>query len=346
LKKYQKKYEALADILRDDVKKGVFSNKLPGMANLTEHYSTNQRTLSTAIKVLADEDLLYTVPKKGTFIKVKEKALKKSNHIGLAMRDYNFLSSTTNLGSLLMNGINEALHEGRQYNLLTAQLYDDFTPPLFLENLEIQGAVVRGFHNLSPELKEQFKQVPIIVPFFDGRAEGMDTVNIDDDQTGTLIAEVLNKRKLHHYAILNPTPGHPHFARRELGLLRSKKVDGFYCEKINLEQEADLPKALDDIISRKNKIKGIVILGHDGVISSAYHHLAARGIDPTSELQLIGCVSSHNIAHGLNPSMTGIDLQVKMVGKLAIERLTHRIQQPNLSPCKILAESTEITPLG
>ena len=65
----KKKYEIVADRLRDSIEDGVYSHKLPGIRILAEELETNPMTLGSAIKLLVAEDLLYRVPRSGTYLK-------------------------------------------------------------------------------------------------------------------------------------------------------------------------------------------------------------------------------------------------------------------------------------
>lgn len=85
IRQRKKKYEMVADRLRECISEGVYTHKLPGVKILAEELETNPMTLGTAIKILVEEGLLYRVPRSGTYLK-KENAVQKST-IALVVSD-------------------------------------------------------------------------------------------------------------------------------------------------------------------------------------------------------------------------------------------------------------------
>lgn len=72
----KKKYEIVADRLKECIQEGVYTHKLPGVRILAEELETNPMTLGTAIKILVSEGLLYRVPRSGTYVQKDDSAQK------------------------------------------------------------------------------------------------------------------------------------------------------------------------------------------------------------------------------------------------------------------------------
>ena len=64
-------YVQLADQLRERIKAGEITDMLPSILELTDSTGLALNTVRRAIKILIDEDLVYTVQGRGTFVKPK-----------------------------------------------------------------------------------------------------------------------------------------------------------------------------------------------------------------------------------------------------------------------------------
>ena len=62
-------YVQLAAILRDRIATGAITARLPSERDLHQEFGTAPMTARKAIRLLADEGLVETVPGRGTFVK-------------------------------------------------------------------------------------------------------------------------------------------------------------------------------------------------------------------------------------------------------------------------------------
>ena len=62
-------YAQLADILRERIASGDITGRLPSERELQQTYGTAPMTSRRAIRMLAEEGLVQTVPGRGTFVK-------------------------------------------------------------------------------------------------------------------------------------------------------------------------------------------------------------------------------------------------------------------------------------
>ena len=65
----QRPFETVAADLRARITAGEWQRDeaLPANAALAEHYQVSQATITRALRILAGEELIYTVPRWGTF---------------------------------------------------------------------------------------------------------------------------------------------------------------------------------------------------------------------------------------------------------------------------------------
>jgi GntR family transcriptional regulator len=65
-------YVQLAGILRERIASGVITGRLPSERELQQEYGTAPMTSRKALRLLADEGLVTTVPGRGTFVVRKD----------------------------------------------------------------------------------------------------------------------------------------------------------------------------------------------------------------------------------------------------------------------------------
>jgi DNA-binding GntR family transcriptional regulator len=65
-------YQQLADILRARIASGAITSRLPSERQLQQEFGTAPMTSRKAIRLLADEGLVRTVPGRGSFVVKKD----------------------------------------------------------------------------------------------------------------------------------------------------------------------------------------------------------------------------------------------------------------------------------
>ena len=71
-------YVQLANIIREQIRVGVLTGRVPSVRHLAQDYGVAQVTATRAIKILKDEGLIITVPGKGAYVKT---GLVENTHI-------------------------------------------------------------------------------------------------------------------------------------------------------------------------------------------------------------------------------------------------------------------------
>lgn len=62
-------YIQLAGIIRSQIQSGDIGPRVPSITQLSEQYQLSQATVKRALRVLADEGLIYAVRGRGTFVR-------------------------------------------------------------------------------------------------------------------------------------------------------------------------------------------------------------------------------------------------------------------------------------
>ncbi len=62
-------FAQLAAILRGQIKRGEITGSLPSLRSLQETYDLGEFAVTHALRVLADEELIFSVPRRGYYVK-------------------------------------------------------------------------------------------------------------------------------------------------------------------------------------------------------------------------------------------------------------------------------------
>jgi DNA-binding GntR family transcriptional regulator len=65
-------YMQLAAILRERIRSGDITSRVPSIKTLTQEYGVSHITAESAIDVLKAEDLIYTTVGKGSYVKRRD----------------------------------------------------------------------------------------------------------------------------------------------------------------------------------------------------------------------------------------------------------------------------------
>ena len=62
-------YVQLASLLREQIKSGKTGPRVPSIMELAEESGLSAATVKRALRLLRDEELIYSVPGRGTFVR-------------------------------------------------------------------------------------------------------------------------------------------------------------------------------------------------------------------------------------------------------------------------------------
>jgi DNA-binding GntR family transcriptional regulator len=64
-------YVQLGDILREQIRNGTLTNRVPSVRTLSQEYGVSHMTVTKVLDILKSEDLIFSVKGKGSFVKPK-----------------------------------------------------------------------------------------------------------------------------------------------------------------------------------------------------------------------------------------------------------------------------------
>lgn len=235
-----------------------------------------------------------------------------------------------------LRGVEAALaREGLSLGLARADGADAL--PSLLQRDDLQGVLLWG-HTLPQSLREHLAQVPVM--WLSSHAEGEGNVILaGNEQAGRLAAEYLNDRGIRRPALLCPANAAPQYALRcdgfrygmylagkEVRALSGEGADGPGFEQLApSQQRAGIESLVDGFSALRPAADGLFV-PDDSLTAMVFPAMQRRGIRPGADLLVVSCGNEPAYLAGLHPRPATVDLGPETTGRLAVERLLHRIR--------------------
>jgi GntR family transcriptional regulator len=65
-------YVQLGDILREQIRNGTLTNRVPSVRTLSQEYGVSHMTVTKVLDILKSEDLIFSVKGKGSFVRLRQ----------------------------------------------------------------------------------------------------------------------------------------------------------------------------------------------------------------------------------------------------------------------------------
>ncbi len=153
------KYMLVEDYVKQRIKQGKITDKLPGERSLAKELGFSYMTIRKAIENLVDEGILYKVPTKGTYVADRKMPKPKTRTIGY------FLDSRIagGLSSPYYAMIFDALEKETSRNGYSLVYFTDSSQPnLFKVLNKLDGVIASSFLRIEDFIQEIKKFVPIV----------------------------------------------------------------------------------------------------------------------------------------------------------------------------------------
>jgi DNA-binding LacI/PurR family transcriptional regulator len=93
-----------------------------------------------------------------------------------------------------------------------------------------------------------------------------------------------------------------------------------------IEQRAE--PLVEELLGRKDRATGVFI-PYDPTTAVVYRLLRKRGIEPSSQMDIVSCGNQASCLAGLTPRPATIDVGSELSGRQAVEQLLWKITNPN-----------------
>ncbi|MEK6794300.1 MAG: substrate-binding domain-containing protein [Spirochaetota bacterium] len=347
------KYDSIAAEIRQDIKKGVYSERIPGERVIAEKYGINFKTANKAISSLVSEGILYHVRGKGAFI---SKCGTRNDVIGL------FLRTTGHTFEPMTNAMISALQRGGFLPLVHDTADPDFAlhaaehiervltrdPEAIV--MEGDATIVNGklFRSAAKKIRHlMFVRVSETLP-------GLDAVEVVTDPYAGAFAATDHLASLGHTRIALVIYKWIHGELLGRVAYRHRYVQGYIdaLEKhrlapMLLEEGADEAERLlawETMLSSPARPTALFSVG-DFRIVRAFSVIKKLGLSVPNDLALVGHDNTPWCTH-MEVPLTSVSIKEEEIARIAAERILTRNFTPErivITPELIVRASSDVS---
>ncbi len=321
------KYDFVADDLRKRILCGEFVSELPGVKKLALEYHVNFMTVDKALNCLEKENLVYRLPRKGTFVRCRRNIL-----LAICDRDEKLLENP--FYAPLITGIQQRLLEENCF-MISCNLYGMSQKQR--DNLLRRVDGTLAIHTDTVKLCSACGKPVIRLLGEDEQETSVDHFTYSSLKVGHLAAEFL----------INSGAKKPGYAGFNDSGVFSRRRDGFIarCAQCDIRAEdfsCTMDSGSDQTSQLAVQIEKLLSAGCDGVFASSDSSainistaFALKGV----KIPVIGCNNSP-LRRCLAPECVPatISLKTRDIGCQAAHRLLRRIDGEEFAPEKFIFE--------
>ena len=314
MSKLSNKYEPVANDLRKRILCGEFVSGLPGVKKLALEYDVNFMTVDKALNCLEKENLVYRLPRLGTFVRCRRNIL-----LAICDRDEKLLENP--FYAPLITGIQQRLLEENCF-MISCNLYG--MSGSRRENLlrRVDGTLAINTKTVELCLKSGKPVIKLL-----GETDEIpvcDHFTYNSFQVGIIAAGFLKQSGVRH-------PGYIGF--NDPGIFSSRR-NGFIAGCADLQMNAEdfscaMSARTDQYNTLSRQLERLLELGCDGIFAgsdSAAITVSTILMTKNIKMPVIGCNNSplrRCLARECVPAT--ISLRTREIGCLAAQRLLKRI---------------------
>ena len=332
-----KKYPRVLNALRLKIRRGHYGSILPGVQQLARDFDVNFMTVNKAVNMLVDENLLYRIPNKGTFVR-------RTYRIALI---FLFKKESRNQRRLtvyddLIHGVEEALN---QRNM--TMVYKNIDPESELASLkniknEADGLILLG--TLNSMVNKTLDDFPLVrVMSAVDENDTCDHVTFNNYSIGRLAAEHM-LRKGHVNCAFASSSEWQLLLDRGRAFCETLTKAGAHVSMIVPENSTGkilkanaITEKLGKMLKNKPVPTGLFIPAA-WMAGDIYSFLKSHGVAPGKDIEIVTCDKELMELSKLTPMPAYVDTHTDLVGEKAVEILSQRIEAPGGPRKKILLE--------
>jgi len=306
--------------IKKKIKDKTLTDKLPGERSLAKELGISYMTIRKAVENLVNEEILYKVPTKGTYINKDKKNKKQTSTIGY------FLDSSIKSGisspyySLILNAIEkEAAKNGYSVVYFSDTKIDRLDNTLS----KLDGVIATCFPRIESTILEMKESVPIVVIENSAADKTIPSVIIDNFNADLESVDYIYKLGHTHIGFMTGLEdsdiGKSRYAGFQHGLNKNKiPFDERLVFRGNYSYEAGIEGA-EYYLSLKQKPTAI-ICANDSMALGAMQKLTQEGFDIPNDISIIG-FDDIDVASQIVPTLTTIRAPVNKIAKQAFATL-------------------------
>lgn len=329
MKKQTPKYIQAKNKIKDNIKRSVFVDKLPGERVLADELGVSYMTVRKAVSELVEEGILYKDGTKGTFVNNGNSGSKVTHNIGF------FLDSRIREGisspyySLIFHSLEkEVIKKG--FNLIYFSNFDDLNP---LKNKKkIDGVVISCFPRLENAIREVKKLMPIVL--IDNASSDKSIPSVTIDNFNGIVDSFDYLWSLGHRRI-------GFIAGLQDSNVGKDRVKGYKSALVSRDISVDNEliytgdysyssgeKGANHLLSLKERPTAIMC-ANDSMAIGAIKAIREKGFSIPEDISIIG-FDDIDVASQVHPALTTMAVPIKQIANVSIDILTALIDGADL----------------
>jgi LacI family transcriptional regulator len=332
------------------------SPRPPSIRDVAEHAGVNMSTVSrflnkkaqlrpeTQARIQAAIAELGYLPapehrRKGN--RLKSRQTRSADTIALILAgkfNMRWIADYSAVYAYLIDGVRQAVKLAG-LNLLLRHAGDRGELERILTSIGIDGYLLLGDEPSGLEISEALPDRPIVKLFGDSFSPFWDAVTYSNIETGRAAARYLVGKGLRRLSFVSFPAKNGVFAVRALAFRLEAEAAGAEVADLPSLTFRDLSEVSDDraaeeirelidtMLAQKPRIEGLFVT-QDYLLRLIWPALLRRGIEPCKDLALIGCNNELPYLRSLFPRPASIDIRSEDIGRIAVQQLLWRLQNP------------------
>lgn len=357
-------YKQIANRLREEIDKNVYSpgSRLPSMDILAAHFDVNKITVLKAMDELKNEGVIYSIPAKGTYVtevkrtprEERQKQRTGSNGNKKQTLTVGLLSQVLSPEAFgpyhlsIISGIQEEL--GRKKGNLMLMPAGDFHTDSEIYRMAMEADVdamiyLGSFHNalLTRLIRDGITSVVVDHAF---KGCSTDSTIVDNAGGGYLIMNHLLELGHRNIALISGNEDHKATTERLEGISLALANQRMTLSDISLIP-ADFTRksgyeGAEQVLKKNPECTAICCMNDEmaaGVLQAIYT-LTDKKVPQDISVTGFDDVQLSALTH---PPLTSIHVDMRHMGRITVQRLFDRMEDPNSNPSSTLISTQLIT---
>lgn len=335
-KKAESKHPIVYKDLRSKIERGTMTGALPGVKQLAKKYDVHFMTVNKAIKKLEMDNMVYRIPRKGTYVK----------------RQYSVAvcSNAKSSEKMLIPIYHRVIMEAQRY-------FSSQGSPMYLEGsllykeniVNILQSRIDGlllFYNEYNPMPQELLRLPCVrVMGYEGHLKEVDHVSYRNSKVGEIAAEYLLNQGCRSMAYIGPHEQRLSHERKRSFKNYLENTGAKYYD-FPAEWKHDFASIEEQTFQmlEMDRLPDGIFCPYDDIVVNVCTILYRKGIDPDKDIKIIGCNNSRSGMYATTDKFASIELQPEKIGRLGAERLLQRIINPKIPPESILLDPFLVVP--
>jgi len=342
------KYKLIKEKIKEDIKTGLITDKLPGERVLATEMGVSYMTIRKAVLDLVDEGILNKKATTGTFVNHSKISQKPTNNIGFFLDEKIKEGISSPYYSLVFNALMKEVKK-HDKSLILFSDFDDLNP--LKSTKKIDGVIVCFFRRIGKQIQEIKKILPMIL---------LDNISTDKSIPSITIDNFNSIKESVNYLVEN---GH-----RKIGFITGlldsdiakDRLKGFEAalgiHSIEINQEYIFngdysyesgEKGAEAILKLKDRPTAI-ICSNDIMAIGAMRMIQESGLRIPNDISIIG-FDDIEVAANVFPSLTTVSTPISEIAELSVNSLIAAINGENIEyihkvlPAKLVVRNSTNT---